>query len=54
MIDNVIQSGGEIIVCPPCAKVRGYTEDCFIEGTILAGAPALLERIMAGAESVSL
>jgi len=54
MIDNVIQSGGEILVCPPCAKVRGYTEDCFIEGTILAGAPALLERIMAGAESVSL
>ncbi len=54
MIDNVVQSGGEIIVCPPCAKVRGYTEDCFIEGTILAGAPALLERIMAGAESVSL
>ncbi len=54
MIDNVVQSGGEILVCPPCAKVRGYTEDCFIEGTILAGAPALLERIMAGAESVSL
>ncbi len=54
MIDNVVQSGGEILVCPPCAKVRGYTEDCFIDGVVLAGAPALLERIMAGADSVSL
>ena len=54
MIDNVIQSGGEILVCPPCAKVRGYNEDSFIDGVVLAGAPALLERIMAGADSVSL
>ena len=54
MIDNVVQSGGEILVCPPCAKVRGYDEDSFIDGVVLAGAPALLERIMAGADSVSL
>ena len=54
MIDNVVQSGGEILVCPPCAKVRGYNEDSFIDGVVLAGAPALLERIMAGADSVSL
>lgn len=53
MIDNVVQAGSQIFVCPPCAKVRGYTEDCLIEGAVLAGAPALLEKIVAGAETVS-
>jgi len=53
MIENVVASGGMILVCPPCAKVRGYTEDCFIKGTVLAGAPALLEKITAGAHTVT-
>ena len=53
MIGNVVEAGGKILVCPPCAKVRGYTEDSLIEGAVLAGAPALLERITAGAEAVS-
>ena len=53
MIDNVVQAGSQIFVCPPCAKVRGYTEECLIEGAVLAGAPALLEKIIAGAETVS-
>ena len=53
MINNVVESGGKLLVCPPCAKVRGYTEDCFIEGTLLAGAPALLEKIAEGADTLS-
>ena len=53
MISNVVESGGRLLVCPPCAKVRGYTEDCFIEGTVLAGAPALLEKISEGADTLS-
>ena len=53
LIDNFQNSGGRILVCPPCAKVRGYTEDCFIEGTVLAGAPALLEKISEGADTLS-
>lgn len=53
MINNVINAGGRILVCPPCAKVRGYTEDTLIDGAILAGAPALLETISNGAEAVS-
>ena len=53
MIANVINAGGRILVCPPCAKVRGYTEDSLIEGAVLAGAPALLETIVNGAEAVS-
>lgn len=53
MINNVVESGGKLLVCPPCAKVRGYSEDCFIEGTMLAGAPALLEKMTEGAYSLS-
>jgi predicted peroxiredoxin len=53
MINNVIEAGGRILVCPPCAKVRGYTEDCLIEGAVLAGAPAMLEVVNRGAATVS-
>lgn len=53
MISNVVESGGRLLVCPPCAKVRGYDEDSFIEGTVLAGAPALLEKISEGADTLS-
>ena len=53
MIGNVVDAGGRILVCPPCAKVRGYSEDSLIDGAVLAGAPALLEQIVAGAEAVS-
>lgn len=53
MIDNVLKSGGRILVCPPCAKVRGYTEDDLIDGAILAGAPAMLEVVNRGAATVS-
>jgi predicted peroxiredoxin len=53
MIGNVVDAGSRILVCPPCAKVRGYTEDSLIDGAVLAGAPALLEQIAAGAEAVS-
>jgi predicted peroxiredoxin len=53
MIDNVVASGGRILVCPPCAKVRGYTEDDLIDGATLAGAPVMLEVVNRGAATVS-
>ena len=53
MIANVIEHGGRILVCPPCAKVRGYTEDDLIDGAVLAGAPAMLEVVNRGAATVS-
>jgi len=31
-----------MLVCPPCAKVRGYTADSLIENAVLAGAPVML------------
>ena len=53
MMDNVLSSGGRILVCPPCAKVRGYTEDDLIEGVVIAGAPAMLEVVQQGASTLS-
>ena len=26
LIDNLMSNGGSVLVCPPCAKVRGYSE----------------------------
>ena len=53
MMDNVLANGGKILVCPPCAGVRGYEEDHLIEAATLAGSPAMLETAAQGAIVVS-
>ena len=40
MIATFLGNGGKILICPPCAKVRGYSEEDIIDGASLAGAPA--------------
>jgi predicted peroxiredoxin len=53
MIDTVMSSGGKVLVCPPCAKVRGYAEDDLLAGVVVAGAPAMLEVVKQGASTLS-
>ena len=53
MIDSFLENGGRILVCPPCAKVRGYSEESLIEGVTVAGAPVMLEELNAGAATLS-
>jgi len=53
MIQNVISSGGTIMVCPPCAKVRGYEEKDFIDGVKLAGSTAMLAVVSEGASTLT-
>ncbi len=53
MIGNFLGNGGRILVCPPCAKVRGYTEESLIDGAQIAGAPVMLEEVNAGAATLS-
>jgi predicted peroxiredoxin len=53
LIDTFIAGGGMIWVCPPCANVRGVTEDTFIAGAVLAGGARLVEFLSQGAGSVS-
>jgi predicted peroxiredoxin len=49
MMHNVIDNGGQILVCPPCAGVRGYTQDDLIEQATLAGSAAMLGVAAQGA-----
>ena len=53
MIQNVIESGGQIMVCPPCAKVRGYEKEDFIDGVTLAGSTAMLGVVSEGAKTLT-
>jgi predicted peroxiredoxin len=53
MLESFLGNGGQILVCPPCAKVRGYSEESIIDGATIAGAPVMLEEITKGAASLS-
>jgi len=53
MIDNFLASGGSILVCPPCAKVRGYSERDLIEGVSITSSSAMHELIGQGAATLS-
>ena len=52
MMHNVTSQGGNILVCPPCAKVRGYTEDDLLEGVVITGSGAIHELIKDGAATL--
>jgi predicted peroxiredoxin len=52
MVGNVL-ANGTILVCPPCAKVRGYADDDLLDGVTVAGAPAMLEIVSQGASTLS-
>jgi predicted peroxiredoxin len=53
MIQNVMDSGGTIMVCPPCAKVRGYAQDDLMDGVVLAGSTAMLGVVSEGAATLT-
>jgi predicted peroxiredoxin len=53
LIGNLMSNGGSIMVCPPCAKVRGYSKEDLIAGVTVAGAPAMLEIVKQGAATLS-
>ena len=49
MIRKVFDSGCNVSVCPPCAKVRGYSQDHLLDGVNIVGSIAIHERVLAGA-----
>ena len=53
MIETVMESGGDIFVCPPCADVRGYGTDDLLDGVTLAGSAAMHALIAEGAATLS-
>jgi len=52
MINNVTSRGGKILVCPPCAGVRGYTEEDLLPGIVITGSGAIHELIKEGAATL--
>ena len=53
MVKTVTDSGGKILVCPPCAGVRGYEQDDLMDGVTLAGSVAMLDVVQQGAEAIT-
>ena len=53
MMQNIIDNGGTIMVCPPCAKVRGYEQNDLIDGAVLAGSTAMLGVVSEGAATLT-
>lgn len=53
MIEKVRSSGCTIMVCPPCAKARGYTEEDLLDGVVITGSGAMHELIKQGAATLS-
>ena len=43
LLESFIEAGGQVGVCPPCAKTHGVTEDNKIEGATWIGGSALIE-----------
>ena len=52
MMNNLTSRGGKILCCPPCAGVRGYTQDDFIDGVVITGSGAIHELIKEGAATL--
>jgi predicted peroxiredoxin len=53
MIDNFLASGGNVLICPPCAKVRGYSERELIDGVSITSSTVMHELIKEGARALS-
>jgi len=53
MIDKFMTGGGSVLVCPPCARVCGLTEDDLLEGVVVTGSGAMHELIKQGAATLS-
>ena len=52
LVHGFLERGGTILCCPPCAKVRGYTEDDLIDGVQVIGSAALHALIKDGAATL--
>lgn len=53
MMQKMIDAGSSIFVCPPCMKVRGYSEDDLIDGVTVIGSVAIHDAIKAGAATLT-
>lgn len=47
--DEFVASGGQMLACPVCVKLRGLTDAIWADGVTVAGAPAVYEFTTGGA-----
>ncbi len=48
LIASLGTGGGKILVCTPCAKVRGLAERPLVDGAVLGGGAGLVEFMTSG------
>ena len=53
MLDRIMESGKGVLVCPPCANVRGYSVEDLLDGVVITGSGAMHELIKNGAATLS-
>jgi predicted peroxiredoxin len=53
LVKDFLRRGGKLYACTPCVKARGYTQEDFLEGVVIAGSSVIHERLLAGAASLS-
>ncbi|MGD8617975.1 MAG: DsrE family protein [Gammaproteobacteria bacterium] len=53
MIQRVTDNGGRIMVCPPCAQIRGYDKEHLLDGIELAGSVSMLAHVAEGAATLT-
>jgi len=53
LVKDFLARGGTLWACTPCVKARGYTQEDFIEGTVITGASVMHARIAEGAATLS-
>ena len=54
LIEDFQKKGGKIWACPPCAKVRGYSDEDLIDGVVVTGSGSLHGLIKEGAATLSI
>ncbi len=52
LVEKFTGGGGKILVCSPCMKKRGITEDMLVAGATPAGGAALVEWLANGSPCV--
>ena len=54
LIGKFMADGGTVWACPPCASLRGYTENQFIDGVKITGAGPVFDLVKQGAATICL
>lgn len=53
LIQDFMKRGGTVWACPPCVKVRGYSQEDLLDGVIIQGSSVVHNLIKEGAATLS-